>query len=173
LKQQIEGNVLHQLALVESLAEVRRDHINEILNSLFTIAVIVGMVIMSVTGVPALLAGMILPLVMWRGHPRITIRTDAIEKQCRSEIVIPWIDAMKKGTNGEEAIQATTHRARTVFGEFLTAEETQFREELGQMAQRMDEGAMPQKVAIHGNLVATEAALKEILDRTEACVPTD
>ncbi|KAG8806102.1 hypothetical protein FRC18_006288 [Serendipita sp. 400] len=165
LKQQIEQNIAYELPSAHSIAGVSRTQIKAIAEEGYGILPSIYLAIHSVLDWGSITS-------YSDYFTRTTIRTDTIMEAYQKEIVVPWVEEMEK--NDEKMIMgAVTVIAKSVFNRFLTAEEARFREELEQMAQPMDDVTLEHKVKIYGNLVATKAALEEILRRSEAHMPVD
>ncbi|KAG8761521.1 hypothetical protein FRC14_002708 [Serendipita sp. 396] len=165
LKQQIEQNIAYELPSAHSMAGVRRTQIKAIVEEGYGILPAIYLAIHSVLNRGSITS--------FSGYfTRTTIHTDTIMETYQKEIVVPWVQKMEK--NDEKTVMgAVAVIAKSVFNQFLTAEEARFREELEQIAQPMDDVTLERKVKIYGNLVATKAALEEILRRTEARMPAD
>ncbi|KAG8820618.1 hypothetical protein FRC19_008722 [Serendipita sp. 401] len=177
LKQQIEQNIAYELFSPHFAAKVRDPQINGTTEG----SVFLGLTsILSVAFayfVTTSSAGLIAPIVVGaigigRLLVRQMIRTDAIVEVFRKEVVTPWVKEVEK-KDGKVLIGTMTPLTESIFGRFITAEEARFKEELDQMVQPMGDELLRRNVMIYGNLVATKAALEELIHRTEACMPAD
>ncbi|KAG8854780.1 hypothetical protein FRB91_003071 [Serendipita sp. 411] len=165
LKQQVEQKIAYELPSTHLVAGVRRTQIKGVSEERHSILPRIYLTMYSlIMGGPNTTISTYLT--------RTTIRTDKIMETYQREIVTPWIEEMGK-EDGKAVISAVTGIAESIFDQFLKAEETRFKEDLRQMKQPMDEESLQRNIMVYGNLVATKAALEEILRRTEARMPAD
>ena len=95
---------------------------------------------------------------------------DIIYNRYRDEIVDPWIKSFKE--EGEKSligtIQVSSKVAKDLVTSALEREANLYKRELEGRNKPMDQEAVRHLIAVYGNLVAAEEALRELFIRVEA-----
>ena len=94
---------------------------------------------------------------------------DVINNRYKDEIVDPWIRSLKE--QGEKSLISTIECSSNVAKELVTSalerEDNRYKRELEGKNKPMDQGTLQHLIAIYGNLVAAEEALRELFIRVE------
>ena len=94
---------------------------------------------------------------------------DVIYQRYKDEIVDPWIRSLKE--EGEKSLIGTIEVSSKVAKDFMTSalarEDNRFKRELDGKTKPVDQGTVQHLIAIYGNLVAAEEALRELFIRVE------
>ena len=94
---------------------------------------------------------------------------DAINDRYKDKIVDPFIRCLKE--EGEKwlvsAIEFTSRMAKECVTSALKREDNRYKRELEGKTQPMDVETVRHLIAMYGNLVAAEEALKELSDRVK------
>ena len=111
-----------------------------------------------------------LPIWPWMVHSRAYhLGMDVIHDRYRDEIVDPWIRSLKG--EGEKSLIGTIEFSSKVAKELVTSalerEDNRYKRELEGKNKPMDQGTVQHLIAIYGNLVAAEEALRELFARVE------
>ena len=111
-----------------------------------------------------------LPIWPWMVHSRAYhLGMDVIYNRYKDEIVDPWIKSLeeegKKSLVG--TIQLSSEVAKELVTSALTREDNRYERELEGKSKPMDVGTVQHLIAMYGNLVAAEEALKELFARVK------
>jgi len=111
-----------------------------------------------------------LPIWPWKVHSRAYhLRMDVIHDRYRDEIVDPWIRSLKE--EGEKSLIGTIEFSSKVAKDLVTAalerEDNRYKRELEGRNKPVDQEKVKHLIAIYGNLVAAEEALRELFARVE------
>ena len=111
-----------------------------------------------------------LPIWPWVVHSRAYhLGMDVIHNQYKDEIVDPWIRSLNK--EGEQSLIGTIKLSSKVAKDLVTSalerEDNRYKRELDGKNKPVDQGAVQHLIAIYGNLVAAEEALRELFRRVE------
>ena len=111
-----------------------------------------------------------LPIWPWKVHSRAYhLGMDVIHNRYKDEIVDPWIRSLKE--EGEKSLIGTIEFSSKVAKDLVTLalerEDNRFKRELGGGFKPVDLDTVKHLIAIYGNLVAAEEALKELFIRVE------
>ena len=94
---------------------------------------------------------------------------DVIHDRYKDEIVDPWIKSLKE--EGEKSLIGTIEFSSKVAKDLVTSalerEDNRYMRELEEKHKPVDRGTVQRLIAIYGNLVAAEEALKELFIRVE------
>jgi hypothetical protein len=107
----------------------------------------------------------------WTGFRRqYSIDIDTLHDRFKGEIIDPWIKKLKE--EGEKSLIGTIETsyltAKNLMTSALEREDRRFERELEGKRRPVDQGAVQHLIAIYGNLVAAEEALRELFIRIEA-----
>ena len=107
-----------------------------------------------------------LPIWPWFVHSRsYSLHTDTIYERYKVEIVDPWINDLKE--EGKRSLIGTIKLSSKVAKELVTSalerEDNRYKRELEGKTTPMDVETVQRLIAIYGNLVAAEEALKALL----------
>ena len=96
--------------------------------------------------------------------------TDFIHNQYKDEIVDPWIRSLKE--EGEKSvigtIESSSKVAKDLWTSALEREDNRYKRELEKKDKPMDQEKVKRLIALYGNLVAAEQALRELFIRVKA-----
>ena len=111
-----------------------------------------------------------LPIWPWMVHSRAYhLDMDVIYDRYRDEIVDPWIRSLKE--EGEKSLIGTIEVSSKVAKDLVTSalerEDNRYKRELEGKNEPMDQGTVQHLIAIYGNLVAAEEALRALFARVE------
>ena len=111
-----------------------------------------------------------LPIWPWMVHSRAYhLGIDVIHDRYRDEIVDPWIRSLKE--EGEKSLIGTIELSSKVAKDLVTSalerEDNRYKRELEGKNKLVDQGTVLHLIAIYGNLVAAEEALRELFARVE------
>jgi len=111
-----------------------------------------------------------LPIWPWMVHSRAYhLGMDVIHDRYRDEIVDPWIRSLKE--EGEKSLIGTIEFSSKVAKDLVTSalerEDNRYKRELDGKNKPVDQGTVQHLIAIYGNLVAAEEALRELFARVE------
>jgi hypothetical protein len=106
----------------------------------------------------------------WKVYSRAYhLEMDVIYNRYKDEIVDPWIRSIKE--EGEKSLIGTIEVSSMVAKDLVTSalerEDTRYKRELEGKSKPMDQGMVQHLIAIYGNLVAAEEALRELFIRVE------
>ena len=112
-----------------------------------------------------------LPIWPWMVYSRAYhLGMDVIYNRYKDEIVDPWIRSLKE--EGEKSLIGTIECSSKVAKELVTSalerEDNRYKRELEGKNKPVDQGTVQHLIAIYGNLVAAEEALKELFIRVES-----
>ena len=112
-----------------------------------------------------------LPIWPWMTHSRAYhLGMDLIHNRYKDIIVDPWIRGLKE--EGEKSLIGTIEFSSKVAKDLVTSalerEDKRFKRELEGKSKPVDLDAMNHLIAIYGNLVAAEEALRELFIRVES-----
>jgi hypothetical protein len=112
-----------------------------------------------------------LPIWPWMVHSRAYhLGMDVIHNRYRDEIVDPWIRSLKE--EGEKSLIGTIEFSSKVAKDLVTSalerEDNRYKRELDGKNKPVDQGTVQHLIAIYGNLVAAEEALRELFVRVES-----
>jgi len=111
-----------------------------------------------------------LPIWPWMVHSRAYhLGMDVIHDRYKDEIVDPWIRSLKE--EGEKSligtIELSSKVAKDVVTSALEREDNRYKRELEGKNKPLAQGTVRNLIAMYGNLVAAEEALKELFARIE------
>jgi hypothetical protein len=111
-----------------------------------------------------------LPIYPWMVNSRAYhLRMDVIYNRYKDEIVDPWIRSLKE--EGEKSlirsIESSSKVAKALVTSALEREDNRYKRELEGKNKPVDQGTVQHLIAIYGNLVAAEEALRELFIRVE------
>jgi hypothetical protein len=111
-----------------------------------------------------------LPIWPWIVYSRAYhLGMDVIYNRYKDEIVDPWIRSLKE--EGEKSLIGTIEFSSKVAKDLVTSalerEENRYKRELEGKNKPLDQGTVQHLIAIYGNLVAAEEALRELFIRVE------
>ena len=113
-----------------------------------------------------------LPIWPWMVQSRARayhLEMDVIHNRYRDEIVDPWIRSLKE--EGEKSLIGTIEFSSKVAKDLVTSalerEDNRYKRELEGKNKPVDQGTVQHLIAIYGNLVAAEEALRELFARVE------
>ena len=111
-----------------------------------------------------------LPIWPWMVHSRAYhLGMDVIHNRYKDEIVDPWIRSLKE--EGEKSLIGTIEFSSKVAKDLVTSalerEDNRYKRELDGKSKPVDQGTVQHLIAIYGNLVAAEEALRELFIRVE------
>jgi hypothetical protein len=117
-----------------------------------------------------------LPIWPWMVHSRsYHLGMDDIQNTYREKIVNPWLKSLRE--EGEKSLIGTIQASSRVAKEYVTSalerEDDRYKRELEDKKKPMDPDMVQRLVVTHGNLVAAEQALKElvtIVEKKEKCM---
>ena len=106
-----------------------------------------------------------LPIWPWIIHSRAYhLGMDVIHSRYKDEIVDPWIQSLNE--EGEKSLIGTIELSSKVAKELVTSalerEDDRYKRELEGKTKPVDQGTVNRLIAIYGNLIAAEEALKEL-----------
>jgi len=94
---------------------------------------------------------------------------DVIHNRYKDDIVDPWIRGLKE--EGEKSLIGTIEFSSKVAKDLVTSalerEDNRYKRELDGKNKPVDQGTVQHLIAIYGNLVAAEEALRELFARVE------
>ena len=111
-----------------------------------------------------------LPIWPWMVHSRAYhLGMDVIYNRYKDEIVDPWIKSLEE--EGKKSLVGTIELSSKVAKELVTSalkrEDNRYERELEGKSKPMDVGTVQHLIAMYGNLVAAEEALKELFVRVK------
>jgi hypothetical protein len=111
-----------------------------------------------------------LPVWPWMVYSRAYhLGIDVIYNRYKDEIIDPWIRSLKE--EGEKSLIGTIEISSKVAKDLVTSalarEDNRYKRELTGKHKPVDQGTVQHLIAIYGNLVAAEEALKELFLRVE------
>jgi len=111
-----------------------------------------------------------LPIWPWVVYSRAYhLEMDVIYNRYKDEIVDPWIKSLRE--EGEKSLIGTIECSSNVAKELVTSalerEDNRYKRELEGKNKPVDQGTVQHLIAIYGNLVAAEEALRELFIRVE------
>ena len=115
-----------------------------------------------------------LPIWPWKVHSRAChLEMDVIHNRYKDEIVEPWIRSLEEEAEKSliGTIEFSSKMARDLVTSALEREDQRFKRELEGKTKPVDLDAMNHLIAIYGNLVAAEEALRELFIRVESLQP--
>ena len=115
-----------------------------------------------------------LPIWPWKIYSRAYhLGMDVIHNRYKDEIVDPWITSLKE--EGERSLIGTIVFSSKVAKDLVTSalerEDNRFKRELEEKTKPMDLDAVNHLIAMYGNLVAAQEALKELFIRVKSLQP--
>jgi len=94
---------------------------------------------------------------------------NVIYNRYKDEIVDPWISSLKE--EGEKSLIGTIELSSKVAKELVTSalerEDNRYKRELEGKNKPVDQGTVQHLIAIYGNLIAAQEALRELFIRVE------
>jgi len=111
-----------------------------------------------------------LPIWPWMVHSRAYhLGMDVIHDRYRDEIVDPWVRSLKE--EGEKSLIGTIEFSSKVAKDLVTSalerEDNRYKRELEGKSKPVDQETVKHLIAMYGNLVAAEEALRELSARVE------
>jgi len=110
-----------------------------------------------------------LPIWPWMVSRAYHLGMDVIYNRYRDEIVDPWIRSLKE--EGEKSligtIECSSKVAKNLVTSALEREDNRYKRELEAKDKPLDRATVERLIAIYGNLVAAEEALKELFIRVK------